>query len=136
MYLPVAVPHGIVERWLRSGARGLQWASLWFGVCCVQACTTIVVKQGAETVSVERRFGFASITLGTGAEGVLAEAQTWGVLASPVGVAVGYTSQQIAALDGSCRLVFWVRNPQEVERITALLDGATDVCTISSSGER
>src|SRR5262245_44812524 len=99
---------------LRAGAQGMRAIPLPLIISLLPACTTIVIKQGGEAVSVERRFGFASISLGNRGEAVLAEAQVWGVLASPMGFAVGYSAQHFAALDASCRLVLWVRSREDI----------------------
>lgn len=110
-------------------------AVVTWSLCLLQACTTIVLKQNPDGVSIERRFGFTSITLGGHAEGMLAEASAWGVLFSPLGFTAGYTHQDLAALDASCRLVLWVRSPSDAEKVASLFRDGIDVCTISTSGE-
>jgi hypothetical protein len=101
----------------------------------LQGCATVVIHEGADAVRLHQKFGVVSITLEPRAQPVAAEVKAFGVLAGPAGFTAGYSHQQFAALDGSCRLVLWLRSSRELDTLKTLLGGNTDVCTLSFAGD-
>ena len=112
-------------------ARALLVALLVLHVC---GCSTIRVSSGDGQVRVERRFGFASVQLAPGHDGVVAKVKSFGISHSPFGVSVGYAASAFAAFaPTSCRVVFWVEDEEQADRIRSLLGDVKDVCPVVSS---
>jgi hypothetical protein len=103
---------------MKTIARGriLTLAAL-LGLC---ACSTITVKTEDGVTTVRRQFGALWVNLPP-AERSLTSVKAFGVLSTPLGVGVGFSSADVAALPAECRLVIWVRNEAEVSNIKRAL---------------
>ena len=109
---------------------GGTWLAVAMVVLCASGFTTVRLYTAEGAVSVERHFGFASITAGPSVDSVVAELRSFGYSSSPVGVAFGYTRQSMALLPEGCRLVVWMESREEVDYLKSLIPADADVCTI------
>ncbi len=96
----------------------------------LSACTTIVIHSGTEVVSVERRLGFATVTLSPGVRGVAASTTGLGFVAGPLGFTVGYAKDSLVALSPTCQLILWPSDAQEIEQLRKLVGTLENVCLV------
>lgn len=93
------------------------------------ACTTVYIKGPADSISVERYFGFAAINVDPSKGAVVADLESLGFSASPVGYAVGFGHQSVVMADANCRLVLWIKDASQLEAINQKIGAAESVCT-------
>jgi len=92
------------------------------------ACTTIEITDNTGAVKVEYGFGFSSIGIAPDAGVVTAKVTSLGYLSSPLGYSVGYSKQVVTSSDGACRIIIWLDDKADVEKLNKQLKSVDSVC--------
>ena len=83
------------------------------------------------------RLGVVSIELSPITEVMLTETKSIGFTANPLGYNLGYSNQMIAALPSTCKVVFWVTDIKQLEKIKDLFENIEGICPlINKTGEK
>ena len=93
-------------------------------------CTSITVTSGEGSVSVERRFGLATISVTPAEQPMLVETRAIGFVNAALGFGAGYVTERLALLPPECRLVIWADEGTNLEAWRALLADTPDVCSL------
>ena len=99
-------------------------------LCMMTGCTIIKINDSEGHTSINREFGLVSLHLSPESEALLAEIKAVGYVSSPIGYSFGYTSQNIAALPLSCRLIVWVKTKEQLRTTKELLADYDELCPI------
>ena len=91
-------------------------------------CTTIKVTDADGGVTIERSFGFASINPGPSAAVFTAEASSFGYISSPLGISVGYSDQTLTTANSECKIVVWVDEKVDQDKLIEELKQLEGVC--------
>jgi hypothetical protein len=98
----------------------------------LSGCTVIEIAESDGAVHIERRMGFASITLDPSGEAVVASMRSLGAASTPLGFTLGYAAQQLAVLGEDCRVVFWVKSEHQATALKGLASTLNDACLVKS----
>lgn len=110
----------------------LRFATLVAAALATGACATVRIEaQSRDDVEVKTHFGIVSLVLRPGARSVVVDSNSFGVINTLEGLAVGYHSTSYAALaPDDCRIVLWIRANDQMNELERLLRDRTDVCVM------
>jgi hypothetical protein len=119
----------LFDLWEGSTAkRGLQRV-LCFALLGLSGCSVVEVSSAGEDALVARSFGVTRLYMQPESAPVVAKIRSFGFVESPLGISLGYSDQVIVALPPSCRVVFWIENEEQFERIKSLVD-SNEFCPV------
>ena len=126
-------PCGAEPSGVRPGRRRNAWYPTLAGLALIalSGCTVIEIADSEGATRIERRLGFASITVEPTRDAVVARLRSFGLANTPLGFTAGYAAHQLAALGEDCRVVFWVDREQQVRSLERLAATLSEVCTIN-----
>lgn len=101
----------------------------------LSGCATVRIEGEDGSVRVERQFGLLSVQLVPENASVFAQTKALGVMRTWDGVTMGYYNGSVVGLSGNdCRIVVWVEDAAQVQRLRELLRGNPDICEFSEGG--
>jgi hypothetical protein len=111
------------------------WGSLLAGltVVALSGCTVVEIADSEGATRIERRLGFASITVEPTQNPVVARLRSFGLASTPLGFTAGYAAHQLAALGEDCRVVFWVEREQQLRALERPAATLSEACIINSN---
>ncbi|WP_326543089.1 hypothetical protein [Pseudorhodoferax sp.] len=92
---------------VRLLARAVHWLLVCLACGLVTACMSVHITAGEGEVRMSRHFGVLSIELAEPKAAIAGEVLGVGVIGSPLGWSIGYTTQRWALLGEGCRAVIW-----------------------------
>jgi len=102
-------------------------------------CASIHIHNKDGAVKTTQGFGIVDISIPDGNPDVLVDAKGVGIIKIGSNFTIGYTQQKLAALSASCKVVFWIEDSAQSEKVVELLKSIGDSCilndTISKQGE-
>ena len=101
--------------------------SLIEALLTLRGCTNITTLDENSVVTVGREFIFISLFTDPETDAIVAETTSFGYVASPVGISMGYGNHSEALLPETCRVVLWIKNKSELEEFELWMgnDGAS-----------
>ncbi len=104
-------------------------------IVCVGAiltgCTSVSIIGDDGGTKVTRSFGVLSVQMSPSTDAIVAEMTGFGIASSPTGKVAGFSNQTLLFMTPSCKLVVWIENEAQAEKINTLLAGREDVCMYS-----
>ncbi len=104
-------------------------------VAACAGCTSITIAERDGTVRTCNAFGFPNIELSPGKEAMVAEITSLGYHSGPLGISVGFNHSQFALLGEDCRIVVWMRSPEDAKQLNQLLGERPGICAASINPE-
>ena len=103
---------------------------IWF-CASTSACTSISITSPDGGVVVDRRFGFASVSVAPDEQPILIETRALGVLKAPAGFSAGYVTENLAVLPkDDCRLIIWMDSETSTYMWEESLANIDEICQI------
>ena len=98
----------------------------------VGGCTVVRIQTaGTKDVEVKQHFGIVTIEAKPGAETILVDSTTFGVINSFDGFAVGYHDASMAFMSGNrCQMVIWLKTGEQLAELDKILRDHTGVCVV------
>jgi hypothetical protein len=97
----------------------------------ITGCTSVHVYNKDGLVNVTQGFGILDLSVSDKSSVFIADLKGLGITKVGSDITVGYTQQKIATTDASCKVIFWIEDTVQTEKIIELLKSLDDgVCTI------
>jgi hypothetical protein len=128
------IPRAAETKGMRPDCRPRNpWHSVLAGLAIIalSGCTVIEIADSDGAMRIERRLGFASITVQPPRDAVVARLRSFGLAHSPLGFTAGSAAHQLAVLGEDCRVVFWVEREQQLRALERLAATLSEVCIIN-----
>lgn len=97
-------------------------------VLCCSGCTTIEITDRDGSVRVERNFGIVTISPEPNSSVITAKVSGFGYVTSPLGHSLGYSKQTVTIANDQCRLIVWVDEKTDREKLSEELQMINGVC--------
>ena len=94
-------------------------------------CTSISISQGDGITRIDRSLGFARVEITPGTRAVSARIDALGLSDTPVGIGVGISRQEFAALGEDCRVVIWVESAEAADALAPRLRDLNNLCIVN-----
>lgn len=98
---------------------------------CVCGCTSVHVHHKDGSINTTRGFGIINVSMSEKNSGYIIDAKGVGLVKIGSNLTLGYTKQKIAALDNSCRVIFWLEDVAQTEKVVGLLKNIGDSCIVN-----
>ncbi len=105
---------------------------LIFPLVILGGCTKITILDKEKTVSIHRSFGSIKINASPTTDVIIGEVTSFGYMASPIGVSIGYGNHSFAFLPERCHVVVWIDDNRNLSEINELIKNTPTICLIES----
>jgi hypothetical protein len=111
------------------------YGCLFSCLTCLTSCAVVrtVDHQGAT----QTQYAFGPIlNIGAESDKAIGNVRSFGLSRTPLGVSLGYSSQQFVIDNEDCRLVVWIENEVEAQALMESLNKMDNVCVNNNSGRK